>query len=151
MRVLYLDTSALVKRYVQEAQSDRVARLLEGEVLAGTVILAQAEMASALSKAVRLGWLSTAEAGRAWQDFLSHWAFYVRLPVTGALTRRAADLSWRYGLRAYDAVHLAGALTWSEMLGAGILFVSFDQQLVRAAEQEGLLCWAPGSRAGSIG
>ena len=33
MRVLYLDTSALVKRYVQEAQSDQVARLLEGEVL----------------------------------------------------------------------------------------------------------------------
>jgi hypothetical protein len=47
MRVLYLDTSALVKRYVQEAHSDQVAQLLEGEVLAGTVILAQAEMASA--------------------------------------------------------------------------------------------------------
>jgi hypothetical protein len=47
MRVLYLDTSALVKRYVQEAHSDQVARLLEGEVLAGTVLLAQVKMASA--------------------------------------------------------------------------------------------------------
>ena len=64
MKVLYLDTSALVKRDVQETHRDQVAQLLEGEVLAGTVILAQVEMASALSKAIRLGWLSAQELSR---------------------------------------------------------------------------------------
>jgi len=68
--ILYLDTSALVKRYVAEPGSEEVTALVERADTVGTTVLAQMEMASALSKAARLRWIAPDEAGIAWQDFL---------------------------------------------------------------------------------
>jgi hypothetical protein len=41
--------------------------------------------------------------------------------VTEALVERAEALAWDYGLRGYDAVQLASAITWQEVVGTEIL------------------------------
>jgi predicted nucleic acid-binding protein len=61
--------------------------------------------------------------------------------VTEALVERARTLAWSHGLRGYDAVQLASALTFQESLGADITFGSFDAQLAAAARHEGMAVW----------
>ena len=138
---LYADTSALVKRYIQEIGSKQVAELFYQFPVIGTAALTKAEMASAMSKAVRLGFVNEAKMSIAWQDFLSHWPTYIRLPVSIGTVERAASLIWLHGLRAFDAIHLANALIWKDLLDDEIVFACFDNNLVNAASREGLQIW----------
>jgi len=139
--ILYADTSALVKKYVQESGSDQVITFFDQYQIIGTAVLTQAELAAALSKAARLGWVDQAEVSVAWQDFQSHWLMYARLPVSAAIVDRAASLAWRYGLRGYDSIHLSSALTWQEVTGDEVVFACFDNHLQQAARQESLQTW----------
>jgi predicted nucleic acid-binding protein len=77
---LYADTSALIKRYVHENGSEQVIALFNEFPIIGTAVLTQVEMASAMAKAVRLGWVDETEIRQAWQDFISHWLSYTRFP-----------------------------------------------------------------------
>lgn len=139
--ILYADTSALVKRYVQEAGTEAVLAYFAGFEMIATATVTQVEMAAALAKAWRQGWLDGAAAQGAWQDFLHHWPAYVRLPASSPVLERAARLTWKHGLRAYDALHLACALTWQESAAEATVFACFDRRLRQAAEAEGLSVW----------
>lgn len=139
--ILYADTSALVKKYVQEAGSEQVlAHFARFETVA-TAALTPVEMAAALAKAARQGWAEEANLQEAWQDFLEHWPAYMRLPVSAAIVERAARLAWKHGLRAYDALHLACAQICQESSGETTLFACFDRRLRQAAAAEGLQVW----------
>jgi len=48
---------------------------------------------------------------------------------------------WEHGLRGYDAVQLASALSWQESVGEQIVLATFDQQLWEAAKRTGLKAW----------
>jgi predicted nucleic acid-binding protein len=138
---LYADTSALIKKYVRETGSEQVADHFNQYPVIGTAALTQAEMASAMSKAARLGWVNESEILTAWLDFLSHWPAYMRLPLSAGVVERAASIAWRHGLRAYDSVHLACALAWKNVTGDEVIFACYDQNLSKAARQEGLQVW----------
>lgn len=138
---LYADTSALIKRYVQETGSQQVVEYFDQYPIIGATALTQAEMASAMSKAVRLGLVAEAEISMAWQDFLSHWPSFTRLPVSAGIVERAASIAWRHGLRAYDSLHLASALAWKDVLGDELVFACYDKNLLEAARKEGLQVW----------
>jgi predicted nucleic acid-binding protein len=138
---LYADTSALVKRYIREAGSDQVTSEFEQARSIATAAITQVEMASALAKAVQLGWVSEPSITQAWQDFLVHWQAYVRLPITTNVVERAAALAWQYHLRAYDALHLACALVWQDIMQEEVVFACFDNNLLEAARQAGLKIW----------
>lgn len=71
--ILYLDTSALIKRYVVEAGSNEVTDLVEQAETVGSKLLTRIEMAAAFSKSVRMNWVEKGEAETAWQDSLVHW------------------------------------------------------------------------------
>lgn len=139
--IVYIDTSALVKRYIQEANSGDVVTLLDQADLAGSILLTRVEMASAFSKAVRMKWLDPQAAEGSWQDFLVHWHSFSRLNVTQPLTERASRLAWDYGLRAYDATHLAAALLWQETLETPVTLATYDRELWLAGQKAGLSVW----------
>lgn len=143
--ILYADTSALVKKYVEEAGSDLVVAFFNQHPVIGTAALTQVEMAAVLSKAARLGWVKASKIAIVWQDFLAHWPAYTRLPISTAVVQRAASLAWHHGLRAYDSVHLASALAWKELTGEQVIFACFDKNLLNAAQQEGMQVWPKGS------
>jgi predicted nucleic acid-binding protein len=137
--ILYLDTSALVKRYVIEPGSDQVNQATANAETAGTVIITRTEVAAALARAIRIGALKQADALANLQRFRSDWHDLARVQVTENLIARADVLAWEHNLRGYDAIHLAAALVWQEALGEPITLATFDEQLWQAAEREGLV------------
>jgi predicted nucleic acid-binding protein len=137
--ILYLDASALVKRYVAEPGTSEVAQAIAGAEVVGTSTISRAETAAALAKAVRVGTLIREAAASALQVFRSEWMNLVRVQPTELLVARADALAWELGLRGYDAVHLASALLWKEGMGQEVTVATFDQQLWEAATQRDLI------------
>jgi predicted nucleic acid-binding protein len=136
--ILYLDASALVKRYVAERGSGEVVAAVAAASWAGTAVISRAETAAALAKAVRMGIITQEDATAALTRFQREWPHFIRLQVTEALVARAAALAWSHGLRGYDAVHLAAALTWQDAMGQPVRVATFDRLLWQAARQAGL-------------
>jgi uncharacterized protein len=139
--ILYLDTSALVKRYIAESKSKEVITLIEQANAVGSTMLTRVEMASALTRAVRMNWVESDKAEIAWRDFLSEWESYTRLPVTSGVIERASLLAREYGLRGYDATHFASAIIWQELLESPITLATFDRELWLVAQKVGMAIW----------
>jgi predicted nucleic acid-binding protein len=139
--ILYIEPSALVKRYVVEAGSTEVNILMEQAETVGASLLTRVEMASALAKAVRMKKVDAEKAKIAWRDFLSEWPSFTRLPVSPVLIERASQLAWEFGLRGYDATHFASAHTWQEILGMPITLASYDRELWLVANKVGMKVW----------
>lgn len=107
--ILYLDASALVRRYVAESGSAEVNEAISRAEVTGTTLISRAEVAAALAKAVRMNVLTREDASAALQVFRSEWPDLVRVQMTGMVIARADVFAWEYGLRGYDAIHLAAA------------------------------------------
>jgi predicted nucleic acid-binding protein len=137
--ILYLDASALVKRYVSELGSQEVLRRIGEAQVASTAAISRAEVAAALAKAARLDLLSRGDAEDAYEAFLQEWPDLVRLPVTDIVLDRAADFVWDLGLRGYDAVQLAAAVTWQGAIESPVSFATFDRRLWTASGRMGLI------------
>ena len=146
--IAYLDASALVKRYVVERGSQATIALTADSDMTATSIVSRAEVAAAVAKAVRAGLVKDEVARNAQRRFAGDWPDFARVSVTEALVERAEGLAWEHGLRGYDAVQLASALTWQESAGEEIVLATFDQQLWEAAKRLGLKAW-PDQLAGA--
>jgi predicted nucleic acid-binding protein len=136
--ILYLDASALVKRYVAEAGSAEVGAAISQAAVTGTALVSRAEVAAALGKAVRVNALTQEEALAALQVFRNDWADLVRIQLTEMVIARADMLAWDHGLRGYDAVQLASALAWQDALGETVTLATFDRHLWAVAQSAGL-------------
>ncbi len=139
--ICYLDSSALVKRYVTEQGSEEVHRLIETSELLGTALLTRTEVVAAFAKAVRVGALSEDSATEARKRFEGDWNDLVRLAVAEGIVSRAADFAWSHDLRAYDALHLAAARSLADLTGETLLFATFDRRLWTASDNEELHPW----------
>ncbi len=139
--IVYLDASALVKRYVTERGSKQVIALTAAAVAVATSLISRAEVAAAFARAVRLGVLDDNGGRRAQRRFSREWPDLVRIPVSEALVSRAETVAWDHGLRGYDAVQLAAALTWRDSIGQEVVLATFDRQLWETAAQAGLQAW----------
>lgn len=135
---LYLDTSALVKLYVEEEGSDTVREAVAGAETVATSMIAYVEARAAFSRRRRERRLSRSGHDRTIREFEADWEHYVALEVTSGLIRRAAELAEAHALRAYDAVHLASARLLRERVREAILFAAWDSNLLSAAKREGL-------------
>lgn len=144
MTLLYMDSSALVKRYVVEDESPAVLERMDEAPIVGTSSITRVEVPAALKKAVRTGALRPHEGEEANQAFREDWLDVTRISVTDMLEARAGDLAWLHDLRAYDAVQLAAALTWRDERADtddAFAFACYDIDLRRAARAEGLGTW----------
>jgi len=130
----YFDTSALVKLYLAEDGSEQAMALFAAAEVAIVNALAFVEVRAALAAAVRAGRLEAAAFETAKADLQTlRETFAVVDP--GGMLDAAADTAERYGLRAYDAVHLATALA---VAADDLVFVCWDAELSAAASQAGL-------------
>ncbi len=139
--IVYLDSSVLVKRYVAEKGSLPAGSLIDRAEAVGTAVISRAEVAAALAKAVRMHIVTRAGASSALQVFSADWNDFVRLQMTEVLMASAASLAWDHGLRGYDAVHLASALFWQDMLGEAVTLATYDRQLWQGGKKAGLIMW----------
>ena len=139
--IVYLDASALVKRYVAEAGSADVSALIDAALSAGTAIVSRAEVTAALARAARMKIVTRADAAAALEAFDADWESLVRLQLGEPLMARAARLAWQQGLRGYDATHLAAAHFWQDVMGEAVTLATYDRQLWDAAKATGLAAW----------
>lgn len=143
--IVYMDTSALVKRYLREADSEKVIALLsEPDHLFGSSVITKVEISAAFQKGVRMNVVPSTMAAEIWGDFLDHWQAFTRLRVTAGSIEKASDIAWKYGLRGYDSLHLAAALLWQEALDTSVVFAAIDHDLLQASQKAGLEPWTPG-------
>ena len=131
----------MLKLYVQEKQTEDVHHLVSTSQSTGTSILTYTEMASAMSRADRVRLISIDEAQAAWNKFLDEWPEINRLRISTQLTERAAALAWEFGLRGYDSMHLASALTWQETLETPVCLATFDRLLWTSGQKAGIKIW----------
>jgi uncharacterized protein len=136
--IAYLDASALVKRYIVERGSQETIALTAESEMTATSIVSRAEVAAALAKAARTGLVRYDVARHARRRFVGEWPDLVRVPATEALVERAEGLAWEHGLRGYDALQLASALTAQDSFGEEIVLATFEQQLWEAAKRTGV-------------
>jgi predicted nucleic acid-binding protein len=139
--ILYLDTSALVKRYLAESGSAMVNQWIADAAVVGTALISRAEMASALAKAARMGALTPDEALASLQAFRQEWSDFIQVQITQTVVARADSLAWDHNLRGYDAVQLAAALYWQESLHEPVTMATFDQRLWAAVKRVGLTAY----------
>jgi uncharacterized protein len=100
-----------------------------------TSILAYPEGRAALAAARRGGRLNERQHARALADFEDLLPDLALVGVDEPLARRAGALAEELGLRGYDAVHLATALTLGE---DAVALVTWDGDLAEAAIELGL-------------
>ena len=113
MTQYFLDSSALIKRYIVEPGTTWVRSIIQHSS-GNTIIIAQTtqiEIVSGASRRVREGTLTTRTA-RAVRLLIDRHArrAYVVIGLTPQVVRRAEDLLIVHPLRTYDAVQLASAL-----------------------------------------
>ena len=135
---LYLDSSALVKRYISEAGSEDVRQWIAGADFVATSIITLAEMNAAFARGVRMKSISQITGDKAMRLLQTHWPGYIKMPASEKCIHRAAELAWRLGIRGYDAVHVASAELWQEILNIPITFVAYDRQLLKAVQNLGI-------------
>ena len=146
MASVYLDTSALIKLYVEEEGTERVVAITDDFDGVQVIILdiTPLEARSAVRRRQREGDISGADADRILdriEDDTSS-SFLVQ-PSTSAVIEGAARLIDRHPLRAYDALQLAGCLVIRDIVPGPLTFVCADVRLCGAAELEGLTVLNP--------
>lgn len=133
--MIYLDTSALAKLIVEEAETATLARWLDdrdGEVLV-TSVVTKVELVRAATR--------HSPAGRS--AALTLVAELALIPIDPVVI----DTAWSLeppALRSLDAIHLASALNLNS---PGLTFVAYDHRLRSAAASAGLAVEAPGITA----
>lgn len=147
MALYYLETSALVKLYIRELGTERLLELAAraNENQLAILVLARIEFRSAVRRRERNGEIATRIATQLLELFQRHVeARFLTQPINDFVLDIADRLVDRYGLRAFDAIQLAGFLACQNSAGADLpTFVCADAELLSAATREGCITLDP--------
>lgn len=155
--MLYWDSSALIKHYIQEAGTEKIEGMLQDEENSSrpvfTSVLTFAEIHAALARRMKDKSLSYRMFLRSRKKFDSDWAFGI-IPIELGVTVLVfiRGIVTEFPLKGADAIHLASAL-WlrdmarlsaqSETKSEKIIMVTADKQLANAAAQSHLEVFDP--------
>ena len=137
--ILYLDTSTLVKVFMDEPGAATIIELVQGARQLTTSVVAHAEGRAAFARLRRMGDITGAEARRLAEQFEADWPRLSAIQVEDGLARRAGELADRFNLRGFDAIHLASFELVLERAGSEdeVMFSTADDNLARAARKLG--------------
>ena len=125
----YVDSSALMKRYVEEPESSIAERLLLGDSVLATSWLTFVEVRRNLARL-----LSGDELRKAKAHCAADFEGMALVAVDEVVCRSAAQIGELLGVRSLDAIQLASA----QRLGiASLPFVTFDLRQAQAARSLG--------------
>ena len=135
--MVYADTSALIKLYLEEPHSAAVIGLSESAAM----VVCRVTWAEAMAAFARRARERPQEADlveNAKLCFARTWARLAIVEVSQSLVERAGDYADTFALRAYDAVQLAAAQELAMPLRVPLVFACFDSRLNKAARALGM-------------
>ena len=142
----FIDSSALVKRYVPETGSSWIQSITDRATsnYLGVTRITWVEVNSAFARRQREGSLEVDELNIIEQKFrYDFFNQYDIIEVDRPICEVAGQLVLKHLLRAYDAVQLASALRCRSGLtqtpGTQLVFVSADNRLLNIAQTESLV------------
>ncbi len=146
MTAYFVDSSALVKRYVPETGSAWI-RALSAQKAGNSLFIARitwVEVLSALARREREGSLTPTDRTLIIQRFRSDLNNqYQVIELDAKLAETAGQLVGQYPLRAYDAVQLASVLriqpAFTTEQSTSLIFLTADNRLSTIAQALGLL------------
>jgi predicted nucleic acid-binding protein len=134
----YFDTSALIKRYVDEEGRREVLRLLRSHDVVTSAVL-PLELRSALRRRVTEGTVDGTGAENVMKRVTTDRVYWTLIPAGNEVLAAAESLVSAHPLRALDAIHLASA----QLFAAGmpmteLIFVSADIRQAEVAMKVGM-------------
>ena len=134
----YFDTSALIKRYVDEPGRREVLRLLRRHDCVTSAVL-PVEIRSALRRRVSEGTLDAARVPEILKHVEADRVYWTLVEVASDVLAAAETLAAAHLLRALDAIHVASAhLFAGRMTASELTFVSADARQTAAATAVGM-------------
>lgn len=130
---LLVDTSSFAKRYIQEAESERLDEFLQQATELAVCVILVPELISALNRRLREGALTREQYRSAKRFLLNDVRDATVLQLTPAVISRSVSLMENSAVRAMDALHVACALEWK-----ADLFVTSDKRQFDSAMSSGL-------------
>ncbi len=127
----YVDSSALLKRYVEEVGSDMAEEYLSADPTLTTSWVTAVEVRRNLARLLGGSDLINAQA-----QFSVDLDALAMISVTEDIATAAGDIGETLGVRSLDAIHLASA---QRLRIDGLVFLTFDLRQAQAARSMGLL------------
>ena len=122
---LFVDTSALVRRYVQGPERALVVEAMDEDPVWCASALCRSETLLALHRLA----VTARQHERMWGRLRDDWDAFVVVPVDDRCLAHAVELGATYGLRTVDAVHLAAA----DRLPRPATYLTTDRHQIPAA------------------
>lgn len=136
--IVYLDTSAFLKLYLEEDGSSLTRQAVRAATATCTHVITYAEMRAALAQAVRMRRLTATQLTHQKACLAADWETLHILPADESLIRRAGDLAETHQLRGFDSVHLAAAERVWRQAPEHFQLAAFDKRLIDTADHLGL-------------
>lgn len=98
--ILYLDTSALVKLYVEEEHSFVVEQAVSEAEIVATHLIAYVEAQVTFTRLVREDIISEGEWENIQEAFKKDWFYYMKMGINQNLLERASEFAKAFALKA---------------------------------------------------
>lgn len=132
---LFLDTSALVRRYVHGPERELVVEAMDRDPLWCASVLCRNETLLALHRLAA----TPSQHRRLWVHLREDWDAVTVIPLDERCLGRAVELGAAFGLRTVDALHLAAA----DRMPRPMAYATFDRHQIPAAAALGLEVLSP--------
>lgn len=109
MTIRYLDASAWVKRYVEEAGTTNIQELFSASLPVACATLGFIEVCGVLARKQKAGAMSSRMLQSVLSQLQHDWRDFIRIGLTAEVVSLAGTLATTFGMRGADAVHLASA------------------------------------------
>ncbi len=132
---LYLDSSALVRRYLHDRHRPLVLEAMAADDEWAASSLVRSETQVALHRAA----VSPRQQQALWRELRDEWEAFWVVPLDDRGMARAVEIGATYGVRIVDAVHLAAA----DRLPRPLCYLTFERSQIPAADALGFEVISP--------
>jgi len=132
--ILFCDTSALLKLFIDEQDSESMIKARSSSEGIAVCRITWAESMAAFAQRTRFKGANQAGLAQARSMFEQAWPGFAIADVTQSLVEKSGVFSEAFALRGYDSVQLAAAHQLHEQLALPLTFACFDRRLNQAAK-----------------
>ncbi len=132
---LFFDTSALIKKYINEKGSEKVDELMNGADTVIVSVIAEIETYSTFKRLLVEKAINTGDYKTLLNEFETDYPYYTQVGLDNMVASNARILIDKYQLKTLDSIQLGTALLLKDDIDC---FVVCDSKLIKSGKKEGL-------------